>query len=125
MQHQRTFLCTTTRAEEESTSSSGIIENPDSEAARKKAEVERLRAAEKFLVIGSGDATCKGCGYKYKPENGDPEFPIPRGMKFQELPSDYVCPVCGAPKEKFDSQATVVAGFAENQKYGLGTNSMT
>jgi hypothetical protein len=37
-------------------------QNPDSEIARKKAEAERLRAAEKFMVIGSGTAQCKGCG---------------------------------------------------------------
>jgi hypothetical protein len=34
-------------------------QNPDSEQARKKAEADRLRAAEKFMVIGSGNATCK------------------------------------------------------------------
>lgn len=114
-------------SEGESTSSpaTDVIENLDSEASRKKRAAERLRAAEKFMVVGAGDATCKGCGYMYKPENGDPEFPIPKGMKFQELPEEYVCPVCGAPKERFDSRTKVVAGFAENQSYGLGTNSMT
>ncbi|GIM11288.1 hypothetical protein Vretimale_14783, partial [Volvox reticuliferus] len=95
------------------------------EAERKKAEAEKLRAAEKFMVIGSGSATCKGCGYEYKPEKGDPDFPVPPGVSFQALPDDYVCPICGAPKSKFESRMKVVAGFAENQKYGLGGNSMT
>jgi hypothetical protein len=36
-----------------------------------------------------------------------------------------VCPICGAAKSKFESRVKVVAGFAENQQYGLGTNSMT
>ena len=54
-----------------------------SEAERKKAEADRLRAAEKFMVVGSGSASCKSCGYEYKPENGDPEFPVPRGVRFQ------------------------------------------
>ena len=36
-----------------------------------------------------------------------------------------MCPVCGASKDKFEVNVKVVAGFAENQKYGLGTNSMT
>lgn len=101
------------------------LENPDSEVARKRAEAERLRAAEKFMVIGSGTAECKGCGYQYKPENGDPDFPVPKGVLFQDLPEDYVCPICGAAKGKFESRVKVVAGFAENQQYGLGTNSMT
>lgn len=111
--------------ETESTSKPVEIENPDSEFSKKQAESERLRAAEKFMVIGSGEATCKGCGYEYKPERGDPDFPVPKGVKFEDLPSDYMCPICGAPKSKFESRMKVVAGFAENQKYGLGTNSMT
>ena len=36
-----------------------------------------------------------------------------------------MCPVCGAPKDKFEASVKVVAGFAENQGYGLGTNGMT
>lgn len=102
-----------------------FIDNPDLETNLKAAQAEKLRAAEKFMVIGSGEATCQGCGYVYKPELGDPDFPVPKGMKFQELPPEYFCPVCGAGKDKFDSRMKVVAGFAENQKYGLGTNSMT
>ncbi|KAJ9526770.1 hypothetical protein QJQ45_017492 [Haematococcus lacustris] len=77
------------------------LENPDSEASRKKSAAEKLRAAEKFMVIGKGNATCKA------------------------LPDDYVCPICGAAKDKFESSLTVVAGFAANQRYGLGSNSMT
>ncbi len=46
-------------------------------------------------------------------------------MLLQELPDDYVCPVCGAAKAQFESDARVLAGFAENQKYGLGFNSVT
>ncbi|GFH27109.1 rubredoxin-like domain-containing protein, partial [Haematococcus lacustris] len=59
------------------------LENPDSEASRKKSAAEKLRAAEKFMVIGKGNATCKGCGYQYLPEKGDPEFPVPKGVNFQ------------------------------------------
>ncbi len=88
-------------------------------------QAEKLRAAEKFMVIGNGSATCKQCGYEYKPEKGDPDFPVPPGVTFANLPADYVCPTCGAPKMSFESRMKVVAGFAENQKYGLGGNSMT
>jgi hypothetical protein len=35
------------------------------------------------MVIGSGTAECKGCGYEYSPDKGDPDFPISRGVKFQ------------------------------------------
>lgn len=43
----------------------------------------------------------------------------------QELPKDWQCPVCGAPRASFQSQAVKVAGFAENQQYGFGGNSLT
>jgi hypothetical protein len=59
------------------------VQDPESETARKKAEADRLRAAEKFMVIGSGTAQCKGCGYEYSPEKGDPDFPVPKGVRFQ------------------------------------------
>lgn len=112
-------------AEPETATTGGELENPDSEAFKKKQTADRLRAAEKFMVIGAGTATCTGCGYEYLPEKGDPEFPIPRGTNYQDLPAEYFCPICGATKDKFESKLKVVAGFAENQKYGLGTNSMT
>ncbi len=51
--------------------------------AKKKEEAERLRAAEKFMKIGTGEAFCRGCGYEYKPSKGDPEYPISAGTYFQ------------------------------------------
>lgn len=77
------------------------------------------------MVIGTGEAECKGCGYTYKPGKGDPEYPVPPGIKFGDLPEDWHCPVCGAEKGLFQSSQREVAGFAANQGYGLGTNSMT
>lgn len=77
------------------------LDNPESESARKKAEADRLRAAEKFMVIGTGEATCKNCGYEYTPAKGDPEYPISKGTQFQQLPDDWQCPTCGAEKRVF------------------------
>lgn len=59
------------------------LDNPESEASRKRAEAERLRAAEKFMVVGTGEASCKNCGYEYKPAKGDPEYPVSPGTQFQ------------------------------------------
>lgn len=59
------------------------LQELDSESVRKKREADRLRAAEKFMVIGSGTAVCKGCGYEYSPDKGDPDFPVPKGVLFQ------------------------------------------
>jgi flavin reductase (DIM6/NTAB) family NADH-FMN oxidoreductase RutF/rubredoxin len=44
---------------------------------------------------------CNVCGYVYDPEKGDPESGIPAGTPFEELPDDWVCPVCGAGKDDF------------------------
>jgi len=45
---------------------------------------------------------CTICGYIYDPEKGDTESGIPAGTPFEELPGDWVCPECGAPKEDFE-----------------------
>lgn len=44
---------------------------------------------------------CVVCGYIYDPEAGEPEEGIVPGTPFNELPVDYICPVCGANKEEF------------------------
>jgi rubredoxin len=45
---------------------------------------------------------CKVCGYIYDPQKGDPETGIKPGTPFEQLPDDWVCPVCGAGKEEFE-----------------------
>ena len=47
---------------------------------------------------------CKVCGYVYDPEKGDPESGIKPGTPFEELPEDWVCPICGAGKEEFEKE---------------------
>lgn len=44
---------------------------------------------------------CTVCGYIYNPEVGDSEHDIKPGTPFNALPEDWVCPVCGAPKDQF------------------------
>jgi len=45
---------------------------------------------------------CTICGYKYDPADGDQENDIEPGTPFEELPDDWVCPVCGAGKDAFE-----------------------
>ena len=47
---------------------------------------------------------CLVCGYVYDEELGDPENGIEPGTKFEDLPEDYVCPLCGVGKEEFEVQ---------------------
>ncbi len=41
------------------------------------------------------------CGYIYDPEVGDPEGGIAPGTKWEDIPDDWVCPVCGLGKDAF------------------------
>ena len=45
---------------------------------------------------------CSVCGYTYDPALGDEAADIETGTAFQELPDDWVCPICGAGKEDFE-----------------------
>jgi rubredoxin len=44
---------------------------------------------------------CDVCGYIYDPAIGDPYNGISSGTAFEDLPEDWVCPVCGVGKEMF------------------------
>ena len=44
---------------------------------------------------------CDVCGYVYYFEAGDPENGVEPGTAFEDLPEDWVCQGCGAPKESF------------------------
>ncbi len=45
---------------------------------------------------------CTFCNYIYDPEKGDPGNGIPPGTAFENLPDDWVCPLCLAGKSEFE-----------------------
>eukprot|EP00957_Ditylum_brightwellii_P055269 4189273-Ditylum_brightwellii.AAC.1 len=45
------------------------------------------------MVVGEGEFECIDCDYVYVPANGDPDYPLPKGMEFKDLPEDWRCPV--------------------------------
>jgi len=45
---------------------------------------------------------CSICGYEYDEEKGEPDSGIEPGTKWEDVPEDFVCPVCGAPKDAFE-----------------------
>lgn len=47
---------------------------------------------------------CTVCGYVYDPAEGDIENGIAPGTKFEDLPEDWVCPVCGVGKSEFEKK---------------------
>lgn len=46
--------------------------------------------------------TCTICGYEYSAEDGDISNGIMAGVDFEDIPTDWVCPICGAAKEEFE-----------------------
>ncbi len=48
---------------------------------------------------------CDVCGYIYDPAQGDPDSNIVPGTAFEDIPKDWVCPVCGAGKDSFSPQS--------------------
>lgn len=40
---------------------------------------------------------CTVCNYVYDPAEND-------GVKFEDLPDDYVCPLCGVGKDMFEKE---------------------
>ena len=61
--------------------------------AEKKGEIKKV---DKYR--------CTVCNYIYDPEAGDPDNGIAPGTPFEELPDDWVCPVCSAGKEEFEKE---------------------
>ncbi len=44
---------------------------------------------------------CDACGWEYDESVGDPDNGIAPGTKFEDLPEDFVCPLCGVGKDMF------------------------
>ena len=47
---------------------------------------------------------CTVCGYVYDPAVGDPDSGIKAGTAFEDIPDDWVCPVCGVGKDSFEAE---------------------
>ena len=50
---------------------------------------------------GNEQYECTQCKYIYNPKFGNEKAGIPKGTKFDDLPEDWVCPVCGEGKDMF------------------------
>ena len=45
---------------------------------------------------------CRASAYIYNPDIGDPDNGVSLGTPFENLPKDWVCPICGATQDKFE-----------------------
>ena len=44
---------------------------------------------------------CGMCGYIYNPKKGDKKQNVLTGVLFEDLPQEWVCPLCGVGKSRF------------------------
>ncbi len=74
---------------------SGLIRVYYTERNRKQSStLKNEKSMDKYI--------CTVCEYIYDPELGDPENGIQPGTAFEDLPDDWVCPLCGVGKEDFE-----------------------
>ncbi|MBA4791121.1 MAG: FAD-dependent oxidoreductase [Rhizobiales bacterium] len=48
---------------------------------------------------------CRACGLVYDEGEGDPDGGLPPGTRFEDIPDDWECPVCGVTKADFEPYA--------------------
>ena len=65
--------------------------------------VKRLFTYEKQSIMKK--YRCIVCDWIYDPEVGDPEGGIAPGTAFEDIPEDWVCPLCGVGKDQFEEVA--------------------
>jgi len=97
-------------------------------AMEKMRKVQELKAQEVFIKRSTGKHKCSNCDWEYDEAKGDSFMiggMIKPGTPFSELPSNWRCPTCRASKDSFIEVSVEIPGFAVNQGYGFGGNSMT
>ena len=47
---------------------------------------------------------CSVCGYIYDEARGAPDNGIAPGTKWEDVPDDFVCPLCGVGKDMFEEE---------------------
>lgn len=45
---------------------------------------------------------CHACGYIYDEAEGDPDSGLVAGTRFEDIPEDWACPLCGVTKSDFE-----------------------
>ena len=73
---------------------------PKSAPSYNKEIKEPIQNTEKYV--------CSVCGYVYDPVLGDPDSGVKPMTSFEDLPNDWVCPVCGASKNQFKKRESKI-----------------
>lgn len=105
----------------------GDFEAPQGVSVEEAEEVEGPQLAppeaEVFATRETGEWKCGNCGYTYKEFWGAGS--AAPGTAFKDVPANWRCPDCKVSKDQFTPVIEDIAGFVDNQDYGLGFNTMT
>ena len=63
---------------------------------------------------------CSVCGFVYDEAKGIPESGIALCSRWEDLPEDWVCPICGATKAEFEKQGESAAPAEKKSKPIIG-----
>lgn len=61
---------------------------------------------------------CVVCGYEYDPEVGDVDNGVQPGTAWEDVPEDWLCPLCGVGKDEFE--VGLFAWFDARQRLHAG-----
>ncbi len=64
--------------------------------------IEKKESGIPVEATAASKYKCLVCGHVYDPAEGDEDSGIPPGTAFEDLPDDWVCPLCGAEKSDFE-----------------------
>lgn len=66
-------------------------------AERDRAHTSLKRKGERKMKY-----VCLVCGYEYDEQLGEPDNGIAPGTKWEDVPEDYLCPLCQVGKDQFE-----------------------
>lgn len=75
-----------------------------------QAQLSEIPTAAEFALSDFGGIEemqkylCEVCDYVYDPAVGDPKNGVQPGTPFEEIPDDWVCPLCGVGKDGFSPE---------------------
>ncbi|MEG0072511.1 MAG: rubredoxin [Raoultibacter sp.] len=71
-----------------------------------------------------GKYVCQICGFVYDEAVGIPEAGIAPGTAWEDVPHDWVCPLCGASKDEFEEEQAAVASPVHSEKTAVAAEDL-
>ncbi len=68
---------------------------------------------------------CKACGLIYDEALGDPDSGLAPGTRFEDIPEDWMCPICGVGKAEFELCSAMPSPQGRARQQSLSLSSET